>query len=127
MQGQQGWLQQFKPRSARSRWSRLHAENAERLINGGRMKPAGLKEIKAAKADGRWALAYNPPGSAKIPTDLLAGLAGQGEAHAFFKSLSKADTYAIAYRLQAARDPKIRAQRLRSILALLAKGVRPLR
>jgi len=126
MTGHLGWLQRFVPRSPRSRWSRLHAENAERLIQAGRMRPPGLKEIKAAKKDGRWRLAYDPPGSAKIPVDLLDALAGNSVAQLFFKSLSRADTYAIAYRLQAARDPKLRARRLRSILGLLAKGVRPI-
>jgi len=126
MTGHLWWLQRFVPRSPRSRWSRLHAENAERLIQASRMRPPGLKEVKAAKSDGRWRLAYDPPGSAKIPRDLLEALAGKPGAEAFFKSLSRADSYAIAYRLQAARDPKLRARRLRSILTLLAKGIRPL-
>jgi uncharacterized protein YdeI (YjbR/CyaY-like superfamily) len=127
LKDQQSWLQQFKPRSPSSRWSRLHAENAERLIKAGRMKAPGLREIRAAKADGRWRLAYDPPGSAKVPAELLEALAKNLAAQAAFKALSRADTYAVAYRLQAARDPRIRAQRLRAILGLLAKGIRPLR
>jgi uncharacterized protein YdeI (YjbR/CyaY-like superfamily) len=123
----QSWLQQFKPRKPKSRWSHLHAENAERLIKAGRMKAAGLREVKAAVADGRWGLAYHPPGSAKIPPELLDALAKDPRAQAAFRGLSKAEVYAVAYRLQSARNAKVRAGRLRSILAMLAKSVRPLR
>jgi uncharacterized protein YdeI (YjbR/CyaY-like superfamily) len=123
---QHTWLQQFKPRGSRSRWSRLHAINAERLVKAGRMRPPGLKAIKTAKADGRWAAAYDPPGSAKVPPDLLQALAKDPFARAYFNTLGKADLYAIAYRLQQARVPWVRAQRLRRILSQLAKGVRPL-
>jgi uncharacterized protein YdeI (YjbR/CyaY-like superfamily) len=119
------WLQHFKPRPPRSRWSRLHTENAERLIKAGRMTPAGLKQVKAAKRDGRWRWAYDPPGSAKIPVDLLQQLAKAPASRAFFESLGKADSYAIAYRLQSARDPQIRARRLRAILSMLARSRRP--
>ncbi len=86
------WLQHFKPRPPRGRWSRLQTENAERLIKAARMTPAGLKEVRAAKRDGRWRLAYDPPGSAKIPLDLLQPLSKNVDAMAFFESLGKADT-----------------------------------
>src|SRR5438270_2565408 len=38
------FLQRFTPRRARSRWSRINRETAERLIAEGRMRPAGLAE-----------------------------------------------------------------------------------
>ena len=120
------WSQQFKPRPPKRRWSRLHTENAERLIKAGRMKPAGLKEVRAAKRDGRWTGAYDPPGSAKVPVDLLRELGRDERLRAKFESLTKAQIYAIAYRLQSARNPEIRAGRLRSILGTLVKGKRSL-
>ena len=47
------WLQRFTPRRARSIWSKVNCEHAERLIADGRMTPRGLAEVERAKADGR--------------------------------------------------------------------------
>lgn len=49
------WLQRFSPRTRRSKWSKANRAAAERLIAAGRMQPAGLAAIEAAKKDGRWA------------------------------------------------------------------------
>jgi uncharacterized protein YdeI (YjbR/CyaY-like superfamily) len=48
------FLQRYSPRTRRSRWSRINREKAEQLIEAGRMKPAGLDTIEAARTDGRW-------------------------------------------------------------------------
>ncbi len=50
------WLQRFTPRRSRSKWSRINRDKATDLIERGEMKPAGLREIERAKADGRWPL-----------------------------------------------------------------------
>jgi uncharacterized protein YdeI (YjbR/CyaY-like superfamily) len=47
-------VQRFSPRRARSPWSALNVERANRLIAAGRMRPAGQRQVDAAKADGRW-------------------------------------------------------------------------
>lgn len=52
------WLQKFTPRGAKSMWSKINTEKAEKLIKSGEMKPTGLKAIEAAKRDGRWDAAY---------------------------------------------------------------------
>lgn len=49
----QSWLQRYTPRRPRSPWSRINRERAEALIESGRMKPPGLKQVELAKADGR--------------------------------------------------------------------------
>lgn len=46
--------QRFTPRRKRSKWSERNRGIAERLIAEGRMQPSGLREVTAAKADGRW-------------------------------------------------------------------------
>jgi uncharacterized protein YdeI (YjbR/CyaY-like superfamily) len=48
------WAQRFTPRARRSKWSQSNRERARMLIETGRMKPAGLREVERAKADGRW-------------------------------------------------------------------------
>ncbi len=47
-------LQRFTPRRARSNWSKLNRARAEALIERGEMRPAGLREVERARADGRW-------------------------------------------------------------------------
>ncbi len=46
-------IQRFSPRKPRSPWSKSNVERVQRLIDTGRMREAGLREIDAAKADGR--------------------------------------------------------------------------
>jgi uncharacterized protein YdeI (YjbR/CyaY-like superfamily) len=48
------WLQRFTPRRSRSKWSKRNREKVVELIEEGRIKPAGLREVERAKADGRW-------------------------------------------------------------------------
>jgi uncharacterized protein YdeI (YjbR/CyaY-like superfamily) len=47
-------IQRFSPRKPRSPWSASNVERVRRLIDTGRMRDAGIREIEAAKADGRW-------------------------------------------------------------------------
>ncbi len=86
------------------------------------MKPAGLKEVEAAKKDGRWDSAYDSPKNMKIPTDFLKELKGDKKAYIFFQTLNKANTYAIAWRLQTAKKPETRKKRMSEILAMMAQG-----
>lgn len=48
------FLQRYSPRRTRSPWSARNRALAEDLIASGRMRPAGLAAIEAARADGRW-------------------------------------------------------------------------
>jgi len=48
------WLQRFTPRRTRSKWSKVNRGKVSKLIEEGRMKPAGLREVERAKAEGRW-------------------------------------------------------------------------
>jgi uncharacterized protein YdeI (YjbR/CyaY-like superfamily) len=50
------YVLRYQPRRQKSRWSDRNKDLAERLIADGRMRPSGLAEVKAAKADGRWAV-----------------------------------------------------------------------
>ena len=86
------------------------------------MKPAGLAEIEAARRDGRWQRAYDSASTTSVPADFLRALAKNKKAQSFFEGLSRANVYAIAYRLQTARKPETREKRMRTILAMLARG-----
>ena len=116
------WVQTFTPRRAKGRWSKLNVAHADRLIREGRMTPAGLKAVQAAKADGRWAAAYDSPAKAAAPPEFLQKLARNPAAKRFYATLNKANLYAIAYRLQTAKRPETKIKRLKQILDMLARG-----
>ncbi len=48
------YLQRYTPRRPRSKWSRVNIAKVEHLTAAGRMRPSGLAEVEAARADGRW-------------------------------------------------------------------------
>ena len=116
------WLQKFTPRRSKSGWSKKNVQHAERLIKSGEMTPAGLKEVEAAKSDGRWKEAYDSFGNAAVPNDFLKELAKDKKAKAFFETLNKTNLYSIAYRLQTAKKPETREKRMRAIIEMLARG-----
>jgi len=118
----QSWLQRFTPRRPRSGWSKRNTQHAERLIKSGQMAPAGVREVKAAKADGRWKAAYDSFSKAAVPDDFLSQLAKNKKAKAFFETLNKTNLYSIAYRLQTAKRPETREKRAREIIAMLGRG-----
>lgn len=116
------WVQKFTPRRSKSGWSKMNIGHVDRLVQGGQMMPAGLKEVEAAKADGRWAAAYDSPANATVPAEFVKELARNSRAKQFFSTLNKANLYAIAYRLQTAKRPETRLKRMKLIVEMLARG-----
>ncbi len=119
---EQRFLQRFTPRRARSPWSRINREKAERLIAEGLMAAAGEEQVRRAREDGRWERAYASQRSASVPEDLRRGLAASERAATAFAELSAQNRYAILYRLEQARRPDTRAKRLVKFLAMLEAG-----
>jgi uncharacterized protein YdeI (YjbR/CyaY-like superfamily) len=118
-------LQKFTPRAKRSVWSKRNRERALTLIESGRMKPAGLREIERARQDGRWSAAYDSPSTMKVPRDLRAALDDHPEARAFFETLDGRNRYAILLQLQTAKRPETRARRIERFVAMLAREEKP--
>jgi uncharacterized protein YdeI (YjbR/CyaY-like superfamily) len=119
---EQSYLQKFTPRRPRSIWSKRNIEHIERLIREGKMQPAGMKEVEEAKGDGRWSRAYDSPGTMSMPEDFMEELAKDKKALAFFSTLNKTNTYAIAWRLQTAKKPETREKRKKALLEMLSRG-----
>ena len=118
----ESWLQKFTPRRPKSIWSKRNREHILRLEQSGKMKAAGMKQVEAAKADGRWEQAYDSPGTMVVPADFLKELAKSKKAETFFKALNKTNTYAIVWRLQTAKKSETRNKRMKAILEMLKKG-----
>ncbi len=119
---EQAWLQKFCPRRAKSIWSKINTRHVERLINEGRMRPAGLKAVDKAKEDGRWAKAYDSPSKMTIPEDFLKELSKNKKAEAFFMGLNKTNLFAIGFRLQTAKKQETKEKRMKEIIEKLEKG-----
>ena len=117
----ESWIQKFTPRRPKSIWSKKNIENVERLTTLAKMKPAGLEEVAKAKADGRWAQAYDSPKEMQLPDDFMKAVAKNKKAKAFFETLNKTNKYAIGWRLQTAKKPETKEKRIKAIVEMLSK------
>jgi uncharacterized protein YdeI (YjbR/CyaY-like superfamily) len=118
------YLQKYVPRRPKSRWSQVNVRKVSELTAQGRMRPSGLAEVEAAKADGRWDAAYESQRDATVPGDLAAALAASPLAATAFASLSKTRRYAVILDVVTARTPRTREAHIdKAIAELEARGV----
>jgi uncharacterized protein YdeI (YjbR/CyaY-like superfamily) len=118
---EKSYLQKFTPRRKRSMWSKTNIDHVERLKKLGKMREPGLAAFEAAKADGRLDDAYDSSTNMQMPEDFLKELSKNKKAEKFFQSLNRANTYAIAWRLQTAKKEETRARRMKQFLEMMAK------
>jgi uncharacterized protein YdeI (YjbR/CyaY-like superfamily) len=116
------WLQKFTPRRAKSIWSRVNREKALALMADGRMRPAGLRQVELAQADGRWEAAYASQRTITVPPDLQAALDSHPEAAACFATLNSANRYAILFRVHNAKKAETRAAKIAKFIGMLERG-----
>lgn len=115
------WLVRFTPRKARSKWSEVNRTRAEELLAAGCVRPAGLAQIEAARADGRWEAAYAPASKAQPCVEFQAALDRSPEAARFFATLTGANRYAVLYRIGAVKTPATRARKIAEFIAMLER------
>jgi len=113
------YLQKYVPRRSGSRWSQVNVAKVEQLSEAGRMRPSGLAQVEAAKADGRWAAAYQSQRSATVPPDLADALAANPLAAQAFEALNKTQQYVVILKLANARTATTRAAQLRKAMVTL--------
>lgn len=118
----QHFLQRFTPRRARSLWSRINVDKVAALVEAGRMQPPGQAQVDAARADGRWAKAYDGARTASVPDDLQAALDANPSARQFFATINASNRYAVTWRVQTAAKPETRARRIAQLVDMLARG-----
>ena len=106
---EQSFLQRYTPRTAKSIWSQVNREHVARLVEAGRMTPHGQKVIDAAKADGRWDAAYAP-------------IRANPKALKTFKTLSRMNLFALAFRTNNMKTAAGRAKKIAELVAMLADG-----
>ena len=106
------YLQKYVPRRPRSRWSQVNVRKVEELLAAGRMRPAGLAEVEAARADGRWDAAYVSQKEATVPPDLADALAASPAAGTAFAVLGRTEQYAVILDVVTARTATAREARI---------------
>jgi uncharacterized protein YdeI (YjbR/CyaY-like superfamily) len=119
------YLQRFTPRKAKSVWSQNNKEHIARLTAAARMTPQGQRHVDAAKADGRWKAAYAPIRSATaatVPEDLLAAIRANARALKTFKTLSRQNLFALAFRTNNMKTPAGRVRKIETLVSMLARG-----
>ena len=114
----------YTPRRAKSVWSQKNVATVARLVADGRMRPAGLAQVEAAQADGRWDRAYAGSATITVPDDLAAALAAEPAAEAAFAALDGTNRYAVLWRVHTAATPQTRAKRITALVTMLAEGRR---
>ena len=116
------WLQKFTPRRSASVWSKVNIDKVTQLIASGKMKPSGMKEVDAAKEDGRWDAAYESQRNFTVPDDFQQELEKNPQARAFFETLNRHNRYAMCYRIQTAKKPETRKSRIDKFVEMLTNN-----
>lgn len=119
---EKSFLQRYTPRGKRSIWSKINVDNVARLVGEGRMTASGLREVDAAKADGRWDRAYGGGKALKIPDDLQAAIDANPKAKATLARLSEQNRFALAFRTHNLKTPAGRAKKIETFVAMLERG-----
>ncbi|MPZ29696.1 MAG: hypothetical protein GEV13_01645 [Rhodospirillales bacterium] len=115
------FLQRYTPRGRKSTWSQINVDNVDRLIKEGRMTEHGLREVEAAKADGRWDRAYRIKGTT-MPVDLQAAIDAEPKARRMFEKLSAQNRFALAFRTQNMKTESGRRRKIETFVDMLKRG-----
>ncbi|MER8368017.1 YdeI/OmpD-associated family protein [Mesorhizobium sp. M1378] len=116
------YLQRYTPRGRKSTWSQINVDNVARLIEEGRMTEHGLKQVEAAKADGRWARAYKSGKEMKIPDDLQAAIDAEPRAKEMLAKLSGQNRFALAFRIHNMKTEAGRKKKIAAFVEMLKRG-----
>jgi uncharacterized protein YdeI (YjbR/CyaY-like superfamily) len=116
------YLQRYTPRGKKSTWSQINVDNVARLIQESRMAAHGLKEVEAAKSDGRWGRAYKSGKGMKIPDDLQAAIDAEPKAKEMLASLSAQNRFALAFRIHNMKTEAGRKKKIETFIEMLNCG-----
>ncbi len=111
------------PRKEKSSWSALNRTRAQALIQSGRMQPAGLAKIIAAKKNGSWKALIDVQ-KLVVPPDLQKSLAGNKIALDNFSAFPPSSKRIILEWILSAKKPETRARRISETVELAAKNIR---
>ena len=106
----------FSPRKAKSRWSKVNKDKAEKMIAEGKMTAAGMTKIEDARESGAWASAYVLKEAQEIPADLQKALQQNKEIWSNFQKFPPSRRNGYIYWLDDAKTPATRQKRIAEII-----------
>lgn len=118
---EKSFLQRYTPRTATSVWSQVNIDHVARLTADGLMTEHGLKQVEAAKADGRWGRAYRAK-DAHIPDDLKAAIDAEPKAKEMLGKLTAQNRFALIFRVTNLKTEAGRKKKIADIVAMLKRG-----
>jgi uncharacterized protein YdeI (YjbR/CyaY-like superfamily) len=113
----------FTPRKPGGSWARSNKERVARLIEQGRMTPAGMAAIEQAQADGSWN-ALDGFDDLTIPEDLAAAFAANEAAARNFAAFSPGAQRTYLWWIKTAKRPETRARRIEETVRLVAQNIK---
>jgi uncharacterized protein YdeI (YjbR/CyaY-like superfamily) len=120
------FMQRFTPRRTGSNWSKSNRERAERLMDEGRMTPAGLRAVEEAKKNGRWKEAYTKQiGTVEVPEDLYEALSKSNNAIENFESFPPYARFMYIHWINEAKRMDTRERRIYTVVDRSEKNLKP--
>jgi len=114
---------QMTPRKPGSVWSNPNKRRVENLIEEGRMAPAGLAKIEAAKRDGSW-IRLEAIDRLEIPPDLRRALSANPKARRNFEAFNDSSKKVILYWITNAKRAETRKKRIEETVRLAADNIK---
>lgn len=121
----QRFVLRFTPRRPESIWSVSNRNRVEILVRAGRMTPAGLAAIKAAKTSGAWEDARRPSDVPRMPHDLRNALQAEPAAWSHFRAWGRSLRAACILWVTGAKRPETRRRRIRRVVWRASRDLRP--
>ncbi|AHG01936.1 hypothetical protein HALLA_01165 (plasmid) [Halostagnicola larsenii XH-48] len=118
------YTRRFTPRSPDSKWSKANKERVEAMIEAGKMTPAGMELVEAAKESGEWADAYRLADDHEIPAELEAALRENETAWENFQNFSNTDQHAFIAAVEEAKTDETKQKRIERTVELAAQNLR---
>lgn len=113
-------MQLISPRKV-EHWAKTYKERAAKLIEEGKMHPAGLLSIEAAKASGLWNF-MDDVDNLIVPKDLALALSKRKGASEFFEALNPSSKRFVLRWVKLAKTDKTRLKRIEQLALLSSKG-----
>ncbi len=111
----------FTPRKARSTWSAVNIEKAQKLIAEGRMQPAGLRAFQARTEENSRIYAFEQK-NVQLPADALARLQQNAVAWSYWQARPAGYKRIAAWWVISAKRPETRERRLATLIEDCAAG-----
>ena len=118
----QRYARKFMPRKAKSRWSESNKKRAEKMIEKGRMTPAGLATIRVAKENSEWSRTPVNRKELVIPTFMREPLAKNKKALVNFSNLANSYKRQYVSWVSSAKKEDTRKKRLAEAISLLEQN-----